>query len=59
MDKDAADFFKTSYDEFIADGGKVDGIVDWIGEPAEAEKVRSICMHSVITRSQLHLAYEV
>lgn len=43
MDKDAADFFKTSYDEFIADGGKVDGIVDWIGEPAEAEKVRLDC----------------
>ncbi|VDB87418.1 unnamed protein product [Peniophora sp. CBMAI 1063] len=38
MDKDAADFFKTSYDEFIADGGKVDGIVEWIGDAAEAEK---------------------
>ena len=40
MDKEAADFFKTSYDEFIADGGKVDGIVEWIGDAAEASKVR-------------------
>ena len=39
MDKEAADFFKTSYDEFIADGGKVDGIVEWIGDAAEAAKV--------------------
>ena len=39
MDQEAADFFKTSYDEFITDGGKVEGIVEWIGDATEAEKV--------------------
>lgn len=52
MDQNAANFFKTSYDAFVADGGKVDGIVEWIGDAAEAEKVRSVRVFSSVDRSR-------
>ncbi|KIY72603.1 FAD dependent oxidoreductase [Cylindrobasidium torrendii FP15055 ss-10] len=38
MDQECKDFFYNSYKEFIADGGKVEGIVEWIEDAAEAEK---------------------
>ncbi|KAK7452688.1 hypothetical protein VKT23_012089 [Stygiomarasmius scandens] len=40
MDKECADFFHESLQEFIADGGPTEGIVEWIGDAEEAKKVR-------------------
>jgi len=42
MDKECADFFHESLQEFIADGGPTEGIVEWIGDAEEAKKVRII-----------------
>ncbi|KAF9025723.1 DAO-domain-containing protein [Hymenopellis radicata] len=38
MDKECADFFYASFKNFQADGGKTDGIVEWIGNAEEAQK---------------------
>ncbi|KAK7452687.1 hypothetical protein VKT23_012088 [Stygiomarasmius scandens] len=38
MDKECADFFHKSLQEFIADGGPTEGIVEWIGDAEEAKK---------------------
>ncbi len=39
MDKECADFFHESFKAFQADGGKTNGIVEWIGNAEEAQKV--------------------
>lgn len=39
LDQSCADFFKSNYDEFIADGGVVDGIVQAFTDPEDASKV--------------------
>ena len=39
MDEDAVEFFRSNYEAFKADGGTTDGIVEWIGDAAEARKV--------------------
>ncbi|KAL1700072.1 FAD dependent oxidoreductase-domain-containing protein [Schizophyllum commune] len=38
LDQSCADFFKSNYDEFIADGGVVDGIVNAFTDPEDAAK---------------------
>lgn len=40
MDEACATAFHAAYEEFKADGGKVDGIVEWIADADEAKKVR-------------------
>ena len=39
LDQSCADFFKSNYDEFVADGGVVDGIVNAFTDPEDAAKV--------------------
>ena len=63
LDQSCADFFKSNYDEFVADGGVVDGIVQAFTDPEDAAKVlysapslSSHLTHSQRTRSNVALA---
>jgi len=38
MDQECADFFQSALEEFRADGGRVDGIVEWISDKEEVKK---------------------
>ncbi|ESK90553.1 fad dependent oxidoreductase [Moniliophthora roreri MCA 2997] len=38
MDKECADFFESNFEEFQADGGVTEGIVEWISDAEEAKK---------------------
>lgn len=42
MDEECADSFRSAYETTKADGGKVDGVVEWIDDPEEAKKVCSL-----------------
>lgn len=48
MDEACATKFGGIYEEYKAEGGKVDGVVEWIGEPEEAKKVRLAFIPSFI-----------
>lgn len=39
MDQSCADYWYKSFEDFKADGGKVDGIVEWISDPDAAKQV--------------------
>lgn len=45
MDKSCADYWFKSFEDFKADGGKVDGIVEWISDPDAAKQVRLDISH--------------
>lgn len=39
MDQSCADNFHAAFEEFKADGGKVDGVVEWVSDPDLAKQV--------------------
>lgn len=45
MDKSCADYWYKSFEDFKADGGKVDGIVEWISDTDVAKQVRLDISH--------------
>lgn len=47
MDEECADSFRSAYETTKADGGKVDGVVEWIDDPEEAKKVCSPPPHFI------------
>ena len=53
MDQSCADQFYATFEEFKADGGKVEGIVEWVADPEEAKKV---CSRSIFLFPFLVLA---
>lgn len=40
MDQSCADNFHAAFEEFKADGGKVEGIVEWVSDADVAKQVR-------------------
>lgn len=43
MDQSCADNFHAAFEEFKADGGKVEGVVEWVSDADLAKQVR-ICL---------------
>jgi hypothetical protein len=46
LDESCRDTFERSFRELVKDGGPVDGIVNWIGDASEAQRVLFIIPRS-------------
>lgn len=56
MDQSCADNFHAAFEEFKADGGNVEGVVEWISDAGIAKEVR-IYFSSVPSLSTLHTSH--
>ena len=50
LNQPCADDFHAALDEFAADGGEVDGVIEWISDPEEAKRrTRCVYAHAAAT----------
>jgi len=50
LNQPCADSFRAALQEFAADGGEVDGIIEWISDPQEAKRrTRCVYAHAAVT----------